>query len=572
MEENTEDYLLEVRKPARYIGREFNSVVKKINSNTFNIVLCFPDAYEVGMSHLGIKVLYHILNKQEEVFCQRCFAPWLDMEELMRKRNLPLLSLESQRPLSDFDVLGFSLQYELGFTNVLNMLELGGIPIYAKDRAGLPIVIAGGPCCYNPEPMAEFIDVFVIGEAEEVIIELVNKCREFKKSFEDLPEAESLSQREKLLRELAKIEGVYVPTFTETPKRITRRYVENFEETEVPTAPPVPFVEVIHDRISLEIMRGCPNQCYFCQAGFTINPVRMRSVDKVLELAKKTYRNTGFEKIAFCALSSANYPNLKKLITQMHSFCRERGLGISLPSLRIDKDFSEILAMIGDLKKTGLTFAPEAGSERLRKLINKNIDIQSLKDAVLAAHKIGWKKLKLYFMIGLPTEDNEDLENIVSLVKEFTYLRKSVDSRLGQINVSISNFIPKAHTPFQWLGMNTPEELAAKQQYLRSRLSAKNLKVSFHDVRMSFLEAYLTRGDRQLHKVIFKAYTSGARFDAWSESFNFALWQEAFKEHDIDPRQYVCQKRDISQDLPWEYIDCGIPSEVLRDALRKSGI
>ncbi|MCP4650051.1 MAG: TIGR03960 family B12-binding radical SAM protein [PVC group bacterium] len=582
-----EKFLLDVQKPGRYIGREFNSINKEITPDTFNFVLCFPDVYEIGMSHLGMKVLYHILNKQKDVFCERCFAPWTDMEKVLREQAIPLMSLESQRSLQEFDVIGFSLQYELSFTNVLNMLDLANIPLYSKDRVRAPLIIAGGPCAYNPEPMAEFIDVFVVGEAEELILELVAACREFKDTVTHIPESDLevyAQAKEKLLLKLANIEGVYVPRFynpevengmivsvtardQDIPCSIKRRYVEDLDAAEFPVSPPVPYVEIVHDRISLEIMRGCPNQCFFCQAGFVTKPVRIRSAEKVIQLAEESYRNTGYEKISFCALSSANYPHLQEVISRLHSSCQEKGVGISLPSLRVNKDFSGILALMGGLKKSGLTFAPEAGSERLRRLINKQIDIQRLKEAVLEAYRLGWKKLKLYFMIGLPTETEEDLESIVALVKEFTLLRKEVDGRRGQINVSISNFIPKPHTPFQWMGMEKTDVLLNKQEFLRSKLRAKNIDISFHDVKMSFLEAYLCRGDRSLHVVLEKAFRLGARFDGWSNMFNSNIWKEALGQHALGAQEYVCKPREQTESLPWGHIDCGANNQLLPPGL-----
>ncbi len=587
-----EDYLLEVRRPARYIGQEFNSRVKEIKKSDINIGLCFPDTYEVGMSHLGIKILYSLLNKQPGVCCERCFAPWTDMEQIMRRHKIELFALESKRPLKAFDIIGFSLQYELGYTNVLNMLELANLPLKAKERDGLPLIIAGGPCCSNPEPMAEFIDAFVIGEAEEVILELIKLYHGFKKEISNIAQtnlAYLAAAKRRFLTQLAKVGGIYVPQFYEPrtkdgfifevrpktadfPKKITRRYIKNLNTAEVPTCPPVPYIDVIHDRISLEIMRGCPNQCYFCQAGFVLNPVRVRSVDKILQLVKETYRHTGYENISFCALSSASYPHLKELITQLHLFCREKGLGISLPSLRIDKDFLGILSLIGELKKTGLTFAPEAGSMRLRKVINKNIDIEALKEAVCEAYRAGWRRLKLYFMIGLPTETESDIQSIVDLIEEFSALRKPIAGKFGRVRVGISNFIPKPHTPLQWLAMEEKENLLRKQRFLKSRLMGKRFEVNFHNLEMSFLEAYLCRADRNAHRVILKAFRLGARFDAWTNMFDYNIWQQAFKESEIAPEKYVYKRRDLNLGLPWEHIDCGTPKQTLLREIQGRGL
>jgi len=565
-----EEFLLDVEKPARYIGQEFNVIDKEVNTNTINFALCFPDVYEVGMSHLGIKILYNILNKQPDVYCQRCFAPWTDMEQIMRGHKIPLFSLETQSPLSTFDILGFSLQYELSYTNVLNMLELADIPLYSKDRDVHPLVIAGGHCCYNPEPMAEFIDAFVIGEAEEVILEIVDAYRRFKSSqgrLEDNSMELIKAQRNKLLSELARIEGVYVPQLFFAAQKIKRRYIKDLDEAEVPVSLPVPFIEVIHDRIVLEIMRGCPNQCFFCQAGFAVNPVRIRSVDKLLHLAQKTYLNTGYDNISFCALSSANYPYLDELINRLHPFCKEKGLGISLSSLRINTDFAKILSLIGDLKKSGLTFAPEAGSERLRRLINKNIDMAKLKQAIASAYRSGWRRIKLYFMIGLPTETEADLAGIIDLIEEIAGLKKTIDGKRANISVSISNFIPKPHTPFQWLGMEKKDNILLKQRFLKTRLMKKGWDVDFHDSAMNFIEAYLSRGDRNIHKVILRAFKAGARFDAWSNMFNFELWQQILKENTEHVHEHVYRQRNLNSKLPWGHIDCGIDKSVLYNSV-----
>ena len=587
-----EDFLLEVRKPARYIGKELNSIAKDIDDSGIHFALCFPDSYEIGMSHLGIKILYDILNKQKDVCCERCFSPWPDMEEKLREHRIGLFSLESQRQISTFDIIGFSLQYELCYTNVLAMLELSDIPLQSSLRDAHPLVIAGGPCSVNPEPMAEFIDVFFIGEAEESILDFINAYRNLKKRFPiDINDNKERikKNREQMLAEISKIQGIYVPRFYELkeepkgqrrlvpltrgfPQTIQRRFVKDLENSDYFTKPPVPFIDVVHDRISLEIMRGCPNRCFFCQAGFTIKPVRVRSVSKLLDLARQTYINTGYDDISFCALSSSNYPYLKELISKMYSFAKENGMGISLPSLRIDKDFIGILSMLGDLKKTGLTFAPEAGSRRLRKLINKDIDIGRLKEAVVEAYRSGWRRLKLYFMIGLPTETQEDLLGIINLIEEFSALKKSVDNKRAKVSVGISNFIPKAHTPFQWHRMEPIESLLEKQSFLRKRLKRRYLDVDFHDVGMSFIEASLARGGRPVSAVIRKAYEKGARFDAWKNVFDFNKWKEAFDEAGIVPEEIVCQRRDMDIPLDWSHIDCGCSKEALMKNLEKNSL
>ncbi|MCG2704126.1 MAG: TIGR03960 family B12-binding radical SAM protein [Candidatus Omnitrophica bacterium] len=586
------DFLLEVQKPARYIGSEFNSVHKHLTPDMIHFAVCFPDAYEIGMSHLGLKIIYDILNRQDDVFCERCFTPWTDMEQQLRRRGIPLFGLESKTPLSEFDIIGFSLQYELGYTNVLNMLNLANIPLSSRERLRHPLVIAGGPCCYNPEPLSEFIDVFFLGEAEDMLLEFTALYRTFKNNtaaLEKNDDAAYAKEKENFLRQAAGIEGLYlprfyeyrqaggkgfcrIPLFPEAAAKIKRRFLDSLENNDYATSPPVPFIEVVHDRINLEIMRGCPNRCLFCQAGFTMNPVRVRSVEKVRRMAEKTWRATGYDTLSFCALSSASYPYLKELIMSLHAFCAERGLGISLPSLRIDKEFLGIISMLGELKKTGLTFAPEAGSLRLRKVINKNIDVGELKEAVLEAYRAGWRRLKLYFMIGLPTETEEDLLCMINLIEEFSSLRKAIDGRRGKVSIGISNYIPKPHTPFQWLGMDDMSSLSAKQEFLRRRLSGKYLDVDFHNVRMSYVEAYLSRADRSAAAVIKKAFENGARFDAWTDKFNFNIWMDAFRQAEIAPDYFVHKHHDFQACLPWEHIDCGVRRQALQESCVKSGV
>lgn len=578
---NIEQFLLEVRKPARYIGNEFNSIKKEQTQDMINFALCFADAYELGMSHLGVKILYSILNQLDDVYCERCFAPWIDMEQKMREHKIPLFAIETARPITNYDIIGFSLQYELGYTNLLNMLDLSNIPLLRKDRdMSHPLIIAGGPCCTNPEPMADFIDVFFIGEAEELIIEFVKVFQEFKDErcrkldFSDKIELKDL--RDQLFKKLSQIPGLYIPKFyaydqnnglisenKDIPKTISRRFVADLDSTAYFTKPPVPYIEIVHDRISIEIMRGCPNKCLFCQAGFTINPVRIRKIDTILDLAKQTYANTGYDNISFCALSSASYPNLIELIKVTHAFCQTRGMGISLPSLRVDTQFLGLISLLEGLRKTGLTFAPEAASSRLRKIINKDIDIEALKQAVLEAYRKGWKRLKLYFMIGLPTETEEDLLAIVKMIEDFSALRKSIDGRWGQVSVGISNFIPKCHTPFQWLGMQTMEVLQQKQDFLRQRLKRKNFEVDFQDPAMSFVEACMSRGDRRVGAVIKQAFDNGARFDAWTGVFDFELWKKAFTISEIDLNEYVYKQKNCDAALSWDHIDCGFAKQTL---------
>ena len=571
-----------VTRPARYIGTEFNRVCKTSDPELTRVVLCFPDVYEIGMSHLGLKILYHILNERRDVWCQRAYAPWPDMEAQLRRHQIPLFSLEEHRTLSSFDIIGFSLQYELCFTNVLQMLDLGGVPLRQADRSGGPLVIAGGPCCGNPEPLAEFFDAFVVGEAEELLPELIDCYRRFQLSSESPAGRIRPEEKRALLRELSRIPGVYVPCLytleqakgtvagmrpvnPDVPACIQRRVVADLNTVAVASRPPVSLVEAVHDRITVEIMRGCPNQCFFCQAGFTGNPVRIKNWERVRDEIRQIYRATGYEAVSFCALSSAQYPHLETLVRDAYAFCKENGIAITLPSLRIDERFAATLGALSDLKKTSLTFAPEAGSERLRRVINKNLDISQLGAVIQQAYRLGWQRLKLYFMIGLPTETDEDLRAIAELVDYFSRLRTAVDGRKGMITVSIGNFIPKPHTPFQWQGMATVEDLRAKQEYLRQLFRRRSVRVSFHDARMSYVEAYLSRADRSAATVVQRAYERGSRFDGWSNSFNFSAWQEAMGLEPERVYEHVHAKRPADSWLPWQHINCGFDPAVLRE-------
>ncbi|MCM8813932.1 MAG: TIGR03960 family B12-binding radical SAM protein [Candidatus Omnitrophica bacterium] len=582
--QHLEQFLLSVERPGRYIGREINAVTRQISAKGVSWALCFPDTYEIGMSHLGLKILYEILNQQPDVRAERCFAPWLDMERVLRDNHIPLLTLEGRRPLRDCDIVGFSLQYELSYTNVLNMLELGGIPVHAAPRNGLPLVLAGGACVLNPEPLSDFIDAFLIGEAEEAVLEITEIVRRYTARGERGPCA-----REALLADLRKCPGVYVPRFytraaparggralvpahPAAPAVISRRAVQDFEHAPLPVRPVVPSVGIVHDRINIEIMRGCPNRCLFCQAGFAINPLRVRSVARITDACRESYRATGYDTVALSSLSTANYPHLAELLHSVGDFCRRYTLAIAVPSLRVGPELFEVVGVVGSLKKTGLTFAPEAGSERLRRMLNKTIDLEQLKQAALAAYRRGWQRLKLYFMIGLPTETDADLLEIVALVQELSALRRQVSGRPGKISVSISNFIPKPHTPAQWASMLAPAELQRRQAFIRARLSPKIAEVDTHDPRLSFLEALLARSDRRAGSLIYAAFAAGARFDGWASVCKFDVWQQAIAGAGLAAETGVGQARDLSAALPWNHIDCGVPAELLARYARNSGI
>jgi len=553
---------MEVRKPARYIGEEHNIIKKDWNKTRVKACLCYPDLYEIGMSHLGLKILYHILNEREDVLCERSFTPWFDMEEKMREEGTQLFSLENKKPLSEFDIIGFSLQSELTYTNLLNMLHLSDIPLRYSDRRGkgYPLIIAGGTTAFNPEPLADFIDLFLIGDGEEAIIDIIETYKRYRAS------------EESLLKEMAKIEGVYVPSLynvsyakgrqeitpidKDIPKRIKKRLLKKLTNENFPTAPIVPYISTVHDRITLEIMRGCPNNCYFCQAKPIYNPVRIRSQEDILHLAKASYEKTGFDEISLLSLSSSCYPDIDKLITKLTKVFAPLGVGLSLPSLRIDKKLINLPSLISAVKKSGLTFAPETGSERMLQAINKGIKHEELFETLRQAYKKGWRKAKLYFMIGLPSEKEEDLEAIIDLAQKAALLRKEFFRHPADVTVSVSFFIPKPHTPFQHKAMQPAEELKKKKEFLIDRARGKRyLKLKIHDLNTSIIEGVISRGDRRLSELLLTAWKKGARFDAWSESFKPELWKEAFLASGIDKEAYLCE-RTPEEPLPWQHIEC----------------
>ncbi|NQT95847.1 MAG: TIGR03960 family B12-binding radical SAM protein, partial [Candidatus Omnitrophica bacterium] len=467
----TDEILLNVRRPARYIGEEHNSIKKRWSDAMVKVCLCYPDTYELGMSHLGLKILYHILNKRDDTLCERSFAPWLDMEEIMRKNDIRLFSLESKMGLASFDIIGFSLGYELTYTNLLNMLDLSKIPLRSHEREGrdFPLIIAGGTCAFNPEPLADFIDCFVIGDGEEAIIDLIDiykKCGREKK--------------QELLKELSLIDGLYVPSCYDSSKKIKKRTIKDLTFEYFPTAPIVPYIQIVHDRITLEIMRGCPNSCHFCQAKSIYSPVRIRKPKEIVQLAEESYKNTGFDEVSLLSLSSSNYPGIDKLINKLTAIFSSLGVGISLPSLRIEKELDRLPLAIwagGSSacggKKSGLTFAPEVATEKMQRVVNKLLDFKELFTALRQAYKIGWKRVKLYFMIGLPEEEREDLEAIVALADRVALLRKEVSRGPAEVTISISSFIPKPHTAFERLPMASLNDIKEKQQFLVDKVKTK---------------------------------------------------------------------------------------------------
>lgn len=508
-----EEILPAVSRPGRYLGNEWNVVKKDLDKVAVKFCLAFPDIYDVGMSYLGFRVIYGALNSRDDVACERVFAPWVDMEAKLRENRIPLFSLESKAPLEEFDIIGFSLTYELNYTNVLNMLDLAAIPVRARDRGeDFPLIIAGGPSAYNTAPMSEFIDAFVIGEGEEVALEIVDVYKRVTSQKSQVTN----DKKDNLLKELADIEGVYVPKF---PKEIKKRIVKNLDAAFYPTKDLVPYVQVIHDRITLEIMRGCPYNCNFCQASSFHRPVRLRSPGKIMELAKELYRNTGYDEISLLSLSSSSYADVAGLISKLVDEFKDLGVGVSLPSLRSDDILKSLPSLIVKVRKTGLTFAIEAGTERLRRHINKNIDIEKTILACGEAFNLGWRLVKFYFMIGLPTETREDLEGITDFLKRVLSLKKNIE-----ISASVTAFIPKYGTAFQEEHICSIDELSEKQGFLKERIRDRRLKWKFHDARVSAVEGRLSRPAPDLSEAIYTAWQKGARLQSWKEFFDFKAW------------------------------------------------
>ncbi len=564
--------LNDMEKPARYTGGELNSVYKE--NAEINFALCFADVYEVGMSHLGINILYEVLNGIEGVYAQRVFCPWVDRMERLRQQGEPLRSLEMQKPLYEFDMVGINLSYEMCYSNVLAMLELGGIPLMAAERkADMPIVVGGGACTVNPEPVADFFDLFVIGEGEEVVGELCDLYRAHKNSGFD---------RAAFLRAAAGLEGIYVPSLYEVsykedgtvlevlpvggaPQKVRKRFVGDFDRAQTIRKPVVPYIATVHDRCTLEIMRGCSNGCRFCQAGYTMRPVRERALETVKETARSVIAATGYDEISLCSLSSGDYSQIGNLIADLLAEYREQRVSVSLPSLRLDSfHFAEQLRQI---RKTGLTFAPEAGTQRLRDVINKNITHDTIIGTVKQAFLSGVSGVKLYFMIGLPTETYEDLDGIAALVREIReqFYETPKGARKGYLNITVSAscFVPKPCTPFQWEGQDTVEQLKQKQQYLRERLKIRGVKFNYHDAALSVLEGVLARGDRRLGPALLAAYRAGAKMDAWQEHFSFERYRQAFLSCGIDPAFYANRPRPLTEVLPYAHIDCLIANSYL---------
>jgi len=575
---NLDKILHRVQRPARYTGGEWNSLVKDWEGTPVRIALSYPDTYEIGMSNMAIPILYELLNNQPDVLAERVFAPWLDMESLMRKEGIPLFSLESRHPLGEFDIIGFSLGYELTYTNVLNMLDLAGIPVLAAERDDThPLVIVGGSCALNPEPMSDFIDLFVIGDGEEAVPELLD-C------FRSLKEPGKRAQKKQFLRRAATIPGIYVPslyrveyksdgtvesitpTVPEASPTIQRRIVTTLPPPV--TGPVVPYIEVIHDRGAIEVQRGCSHGCRFCQAGIIYRPVRERPRQEVLQAAGELIANCGYSEVSLVSLSTSDYSGIEELVAELTQ--NYRNLALSLPSLYIDSFSVRLMDSLSRQKRTGLTFAPEAGSERLRRSINKNITEEELLKTAAEAFNRGWTGLKLYFMLGLPGETGEDVEGIIDLVNKVHAAGRQAKGRPPQIRVNVSTFVPKPHTPFQWVAQESEEGLTARQEILRQGMRRKGVKLSWTDIEASRLEAAMSRGDRRLGRVIHRAWQLGSSFDSWGEHFNYENWLWAFSEVGIEPDFYTGRQRSLDETLPWSHIDIGVTMEFLKREYQRS--
>ena len=583
MNKKAEKLLPMVQKPGRYTGGELNSVIKNPEDVDIRFAFCFPDTYEIGMSHLGMKILYSLLNKREDTWCERVFAPWVDMEELMRKNNVPLFALESSDEIKDFDVIGFTLQYELCYTNVLNMLDLAGVPVRSADRKSLtPLVIGGGPCVCNAEPIADFFDLTLPGEGEEVLNELMDLFKEYKKKG---------ASKEEFLKAAAKIEGVYVPSFYEfsynddntiksvtpsngAPERVKKRIISDLDIVFYPESFVVPFIDIVHDRAVEEIFRGCIRGCRFCQAGFLYRPIREKSSDTVNKQCRSLCDTTGYDEISLSSLSTSDYTQLQSLLEGIFSWSEEDKVSVSLPSLRVDNFSDELMEKLQKVRKSGLTFAPEAGTQRLRDAINKNVTEREVIETSRKAFSGGWTNVKLYFMMGLPTETNEDVVGIADLaqkvVDEFYKNPNKPKGKGVNVSISVSCFVPKPFTPFQWEAQDTMEQLKAKQHLLLESVKSRKISVSYHDARTSFLEGVFARGDRRLCDVMERAWRKGCRFDSWDECFSFEKWMEAFEECGVDPYFYTSRKRSYDEILPWDHMDYGISNKFFQKEAEKA--
>lgn len=577
MNKISDDILFKVEKPSRYTGGELNEIIKDPKEVDIRFAFCFPDVYEVGMSHLGSRILYHTINQREDTYCERTFTPWPDMEEQMRKNDIKLFTLETKDPLDEFDILGFTLQYEMSYTNVLNMLDMSGITIRASERGeDEPIVMAGGPCAYNPEPLYDIVDFFEIGEGEEMMNDVLDVYKKYK----------GKGKKKEFLREIAKIQGIYVPslydvTYNEdgtikefkpkdddVPKSVKKRIINNYTNVAFPENIIVPYSEIVHDRIVLETFRGCTNGCRFCQAGMIYRPVREKTREELLKEARALVKSTGYEEISLSSLSTCDYSDIKGLINDLMEEHEDNRVGIALPSIRVDAFSVDLLKDIQKVRKTGLTFAPEAGSQRMRDIINKGLEEEKILEASRSAFEAGWKTLKLYFMVGLPYEEIEDCRGIGELAEKIVDEYKSVPKKKGdnkglRLTVSTSILVPKPFTPFQWAPMERIEIVNEKINAVKDSIKSKCIVYNYHEQKTSVMESVFARGDRRLCDVLVKAFEKGAKFDGWGQYFRYKIWMEAMEECNLDVDFYAYRERSYDEILPWDFIDIGVNRKYL---------
>ncbi len=580
----TDDILCRVEKPSRYIGGELNQIIKNVEDIDIRFAFCFPDVYEVGMSHLGTRILYHTINSRKDTYCERVFAPWPDMEKELRNNNIPLYALETKDSISKFDFIGFTLQYEMSYTNILNMLNMANITIRAEERLEEePIIMAGGPCAYNPEPLSLIVDFFELGEGEEMMDDVLDVYKEFKNK--------KLSKKE-FLREISHIRGIYVPSlydvsynedgtikefkpkYDDVPKIVQKRFVNDFDKVSFPEDMIVPYTDIVHDRIVLETFRGCTNGCRFCQAGMIYRPVREKSKETLIKQAKALVKSTGYQEISLSSLSTCDYSDIQGLIQDLMEEFSDDKVAIALPSIRVDAFSVDLIKEIQKVKKTGLTFAPEAGSQRMRDIINKGLTEEKILEASRSAFENGWTGIKLYFIIGLPYEEIEDCKEIGELAQkiadEYFAIPKGVRNKGLRITVSTSILVPKPFTPFQWAKMERDEDITEKIKAVRGSIKSRSIFYNYHEQKTSYMEALFARGDRRLSEVLIKAFEKGAKFDGWSEYFNFERWQEAISECNLDGDFYAYRERSYDEILPWDFIDVGVNKKYLQDENEKA--
>lgn len=578
MNKITDDILCKVEKPSRYVGGELNQVIKNPEDVNIRFAFCFPDVYEVGMAHLGTRILYHTINERKDTYCERVFAPWPDMEALMRENDIKLFTLETKTELDKFDMLGFTLQYEMSYTNILNMLDMSGITIRASERGeDEPIIMAGGPCAYNPEPLYDIVDFFEIGEGEEMMNDVLEVYAKHK--------ANGKVNKKEFLREISKIGGIYVPSlydvtynedgtikefkpkYDDVPAKVKKRIVNDFDSVAFPDEMIVPYTEIVHDRVVLETARGCTNGCRFCQAGMIYRPVREKTTNTLLEQARKALKATGYDEVSLSSLSICDYSNIQNLISSLILEHEQNKVGIALPSIRVDAFSVDLIKEIQKVRKTGLTFAPEAGSQRMRDIINKGLTEERILEAAKSAFESGWSTIKLYFILGLPYETTEDAAGIGELAEKmadvYFGIPKDVRNKGLKITVSTSILVPKPFTPFQWAPMARPEIVAERIKAVRDSIKSRSIVYNYHEQEVSFMEAVFARGDRRTCDVLIKAFERGAKFDGWSEYFNMDIWNEAISECNLDPEFYVYRERDYDEILPWDFIDIGVNRKYL---------